>query len=781
MIPAALLPPIQKPPHDPSALILTLSSLWPGALSDNLRLDRRSRRLRLDYASGFRHTAADPNGTFGGLVLPSNVAVAPDGGIYLLDRGTATLKRFDPCECRFETVPCFGGIGGKARELRNPEGLGICDGNLFVCDTGAAPTVTTSLDCNSAAAKRQGEENHRLTVMSLRSFTLRGHWSPPRSAYEGLNPRLAQTWEPFDVAFDGQGGVYVSDPANGCIHRFSPRGVWLAPLRGLGRVSHLAIDCRDRIYAVVEDAQTVKVLDSAGAVIDEIRAATAWAKKETYVRGPEEFSTNFPCLAFPVDHKGQLHLGDRCEPSCCLDRRRAAKEQGLEFGVFDLSGHPVDFKLEEATPKFEEKGWWISRALNSELYRCVWHRAVLRAQVPAGTSIEVATVTSEIEHSPADIKAMFEQQAFSARLTPNASDNNDWDALVRSPAGRYLWIKLTFRGNGSASPALEEVQVEFPRVSLRRYLPAVFGEEPTSADFTDRFLSIFDTTFRSIESTLDNLACYFDPNATPAVRRGGKIDFLSWLASWIGVTFDRNWPEQKRRRFLKQAGKLFPLRGTPKGLWRELLLYLGIEPERICCANDQPQDRCSPAPRNCAPIVKQCCHWQPPALILEHFRLRRWLFLGQGRLHDRAVLWGKSIVNRTQLDNGQTRLGKTQLIMRPDPVTDPFHVNAHQFTVFVPAKWKRSDAARKGLENLLKAESPAHTRYNIEYVEPHFRIGFQSTLGFNTAIGRWPQGVTLDRTRLRHGSVLSASAQRRGNAGIILGKQSRIGTTTELH
>jgi hypothetical protein len=258
----------------------------------------------------------------------------------------------------------------------------------------------------------------------------------------------------------------------------------------------------------------------------------------------------------------------------------------------------------------------------------------------------------------------------------------------------------------------------------------------------------------------------------------------------VGVAFDRQWPEEQRRRFLKQAGKLFPLRGTVKGLRLQLLLYLGMDPATICCANSQPQysrghiaknaeTRCAPALRNCAPLVTQPCHWQPPALILEHFKLRRWLFLGQGRLHDRAVLWGQKIVNRTQLGTVQAQVGRTQLITRQDPLHDPFHVYAHKFTVYVPAKWQRADAARKGLENLLKMESPAHTHWNIEYVEPRFRIGFQSTLGLNTAIGRWPQGVTLDETALRHGSVLTSP--RGKSPGFSVGKESRIGATTQLH
>ena len=298
-------------------------------------------------------------------------------------------------------------------------------------------------------------------------------------------------------------------------------------------------------------------------------------------------------------------------------------------------------------------GTYISIALDSELYRCQWHRVILRGDIPAGhagcrfhTSQPKPMLTDDQIQNLGDDEWETNQTASEMTL-------GEWDCLVRSGGGRFLWLKLEFRGNGKATPRLDSVEIEFPRISLRRYLPAVFGEEPTSADFTDRFLSLFDTTLRSIEAEVDTQARFYDPLSTPAERDPKTgIDFLSWLASWIGVTLDRNWPEAKKRRFLKAAGRLFDLRGTREGLWRELLLLLEIE-KPDCCANDQPRDRCVPRPSNCAPDKPPVSNWHPPPLILEHFKLRRWLFLGAGRIGDQAVLWGERIVNRSQLNSGR--------------------------------------------------------------------------------------------------------------------------------
>lgn len=363
--------------------------------------------------------------------------------------------------------------------------------------------------------------------------------------------------------------------------------------------------------------------------------------------------------------------------------------------------------------------------------------------------------------------------------TATETPKGQWDCLVRSGGGRFLWLKLELRGNGKVTPRLDSIEIEFPRISLRRYLPAVFGTEPVSADFTDRFLSIFDSTLRTIETKLDREARYFDPLSAPAERDPKTgADFLSWLASWIGLTLDRHWPEAKRRKFLKQAGRLYDLRGTREGLWRELLLFLEMDRDD-CCRPDQPRDRCQPLPANCAPPKAPECSWQPPPLILEHFKLRRWLFLGAGRLGDQAVLWGKRIVNRSQLDDtAQTE--RTQLLTAQDPLRDPFHVYAYKFSVFVPAFFRASDTARKALENILRNGRPAGTTAQLEYVEPRFRIGFQSVIGFDSVVGRYPAGVTLNDIQLGRATVLTPAPYKEGEPSFEIGEQSRIGTTTRL-
>jgi hypothetical protein len=118
----------------------------------------------------------------------------------------------------------------------------------------------------------------------------------------------------------------------------------------------------------------------------------------------------------------------------------------------------------------------------------------------------------------------------------------------------------------------------------------------------------------------------------------------------------------------------------------------------------------------------------------------------------------------------------TQLVTTPDPVRDPFHVYAHRFSVFVPARVKRTDWQRRGLERLLVQEAPAHTRWQIEYVEPRFRVGVQAMIGLDSVIARVPPGMRLNAGQLGQGSVLPP----RPGRPAVAGANARIGETMRL-
>jgi phage tail-like protein len=112
-----------------------------------------------------------------------------------------------------------------------------------------------------------------------------------------------------------------------------------------------------------------------------------------------------------------------------------------------------------------------------------------------------------------------------------------------------------------------------------QYLPAIYQED----EFLGRFLMIFEDVLSPVERILENIHFYFDPMMAPE-------GFLPWLASWIDLVLDENWPidNEKRREFIKRqrelikAGvELYRWRGTKRGLREYLRIYTGVESEII--------------------------------------------------------------------------------------------------------------------------------------------------------------------------------------------------------
>ncbi len=709
----SVLPPIPRPPHDPTSLLCNARVGWPVLRDDHTALEAGA--VTLARAPHSLRRLTEPSGSFGGVRPPANVAVAGDA-IWLLDPARLALLRFDPCACCFEVVPSFGGEGGGPRELHDPRGIAVAGNHLFVCDAG----------------------NGRLGVFVLPTFALAGYWAPPPSAVgsgsgSGSGSGTAD-WEPTGVAIDARGTVFVADPRNGMIHRFSPYGTYLGHWDGFGASAHLAVGRDGTVYAA-GPVEAFRVGDGGRAVP---------------VTDPADDLTDaFPPTPFAVDALGRMDLGPLCAPPASL--------------VVDGHGTPVRPERGPVADRYERMGGALVGPLDSLIDRCSWHRVILRGEVPEGCGVELATFTLEIELPLSELDQL-PDHAWETRLQATAFEEGEWDGLVRSVPGRFLWLRLVLRGNGRATPRLGELEVEFPRISLRRYLPAVYGAEPGSADFTDRFLALFDRPLRSTEHALDTLGALFDPLSTPA---------LGWLASWIGVDLDRQVPEALQRTLVKQWAETASLRGTRYGLWRLLVAYLGLDGLTTLCQCGAGPGTCRPPRQTCPPTPPHRWTWEAPPLILEHYQLRRWLELGVGRLGDQAVLWGRRIVNRSQLGTG-AEVGVTQLKATQDPLRDPFQVYAHRFTVFVPASARATEERRRALERLIARERPAHTEANIEYVEARFRIGFQSMIGLDAVVARVPHdGVTLGDASLGPGSVLGGAPSPAVDA-------SRIGTTAVL-
>jgi phage tail-like protein len=96
-------------------------------------------------------------------------------------------------------------------------------------------------------------------------------------------------------------------------------------------------------------------------------------------------------------------------------------------------------------------------------------------------------------------------------------------------------------------------------------LPGVFIEhDPLLISFT----AGFDDTLAPIPGTLDSLAAYIDPWLAPA-------DFVSWLATWVGLELDEAWPIDRKRDAVASAVEIYQHLGSAAGLQRYLELVTG--------------------------------------------------------------------------------------------------------------------------------------------------------------------------------------------------------------
>ena len=171
-------------------------------------------------------------------------------------------------------------------------------------------------------------------------------------------------------------------------------------------------------------------------------------------------------------------------------------------------------------------------------------------------------------------------------------------------------------------------------------------------------------------------------------------------------------------RHAQARRSLYTLRGTRYGLWRQLLVFLGLDRSCDGACEVDPLQAAAAQLRTAAAALR---HRNRRRLILEHFKLRRWLFVGAGKLGDDAMLWGQRIVNRSQFEPELRRVGPlvrarptgrpaTQLISTPDPLRDPFLVYAQPLQrVRAGARQASGTGSARASKRLLAQESPAQT------------------------------------------------------------------------
>jgi phage tail-like protein len=302
-------------------------------------------------------------------------------------------------------------------------------------------------------------------------------------------------------------------------------------------------------------------------------------------------------------------------------------------------------------------------------------------------------------------------------------------------------------------PVLHRMKTFFPRAGYLHYLPAVFQEDDESRLFLERFLAIFQTEFDHLDQTIDNLWQLFDPASVPQKH-------LEWLAGWLALFMNPEWPGMKQRQMLKDAFRSYQRRGTVDGVEQAVTDYAGV-------------------------------HF---AKVLEHFRLRRWPVLQAATQSDGKVwpyqtitapldgsarLWSRDFYQRLQLTS-YSQVGSFRLIGHPEPALESLEWGAHRFTVFFPADPYRVDETEQRVARVVEREKPAHTEATLCPVLPRMRVGVQATVGVDTVVGGVSHLVLNQLSTLSYDSILACSAPEHHLRALGSAVRPRLGITTKL-
>lgn len=258
-----------------------------------------------------------PRGRFGlpQLSGPSGVAVGPDGGVYVLDGSSGSVKVFarDGRLIRSWDVAGEGGIavsGAGTVYVASADGV-----YTFTADGKPLRLITGPLDvlnqatlggADDIAVDAQGtmylsmpsdvSGGKSTVVVASAAGDVLARWSTPRS---GVLPRL-----PRGIALDAQGNVYV---ANGTVVKLSPSGRVLARWRfssdGPSQATDVAVDRRGQVFVSAQGARypgEVYWLSPAG------RVQRVWGERRDYTRDGRFYLPG----AIAVDPKGSLYVAD---------------------------------------------------------------------------------------------------------------------------------------------------------------------------------------------------------------------------------------------------------------------------------------------------------------------------------------------------------------------------------------------------------------------------------------------------------------------------------------
>ena len=615
---------------------------------------------------------------------PACLATDQCGQIYFINTDDCFLYRYDPVAGRMERIPCFGGRGSDPGQFKSPARMIIGRHTLWVVDTG----------------------NDRIQAFARENLQLKH-----------LIDDLA---EPIDMTVSGDGRLYVLDRVS--------RQIWSYDANGRERKQGVGADLlRAPVACALGKDNILFVIDKAyDAFLRFGENGVCLGKVGDFTKVAAEFKPSVIC----IDGSGNIYVGDATVGGI----HRFAADGSYLGTVSGFSGPVAALALDRTGDLYaaagpqalallttdqrysREQALYYSKTLDSGIQQCQWHRLVLQAAVPPRTTLEVYYYSSDDETLKVKVDDILSDQTRSTQEKKDAIDGlipeKAWsgpehdpaDMLFREKTGRYLWLKLSLSTfDDTVTPSIAGMRGFYPRTSYLRYLPAIYQEDPVSKKFLERFLSLFESFFFDLETEISRLNKCFDPQ-TDICQAFKHIDcsaalpgFLQWLASWLNIALEEQWPTEKKRRLIAEAYHLYTLKGTTAGIKRLVEIYTGKVPR-----------------------------------IMEHGAMSAPLILGKG-----FRLGINSIVTQTPIRGfrlgDDSILGRVALRDEAYSPADPFQPLAHRFTVILDLSEADFGLYRDGLVKLLNAEKPADTSYHLRIIK-ETGVGMDTYVGINTRV-----------------------------------------------
>lgn len=238
--------------------------------------------------SEFSHQADPP------INMPTDVAVAPDGRVFIADGVNRRVVVLD-VQARFvESIQLVG-----EEPLVNPTGLAIdADGKLYIADTGRHAVIVRSADgqldrmivpqsaddeypaditgiaieADGKAAWLVDNDNNRVIRFDLRTGT--------QSAMGRYGESVGELQHPFMIAVDADGDAFITDVINGRVAVFTRNGAPSQPVGAYGielgqlyRPKGIACDEAANVWVSDSVLGVIQIFSNDGVPIDVLRDA----------------------------------------------------------------------------------------------------------------------------------------------------------------------------------------------------------------------------------------------------------------------------------------------------------------------------------------------------------------------------------------------------------------------------------------------------------------------------------------------------------------------------